>query len=49
MPLRQSVLAPKGQAQVKLPIALSDSKGAYTLTVREMATGITSEQAFTVK
>ena len=37
--LAQNVLASNGRAQAIIPFALSDAPGAYTLTVRDAATG----------
>jgi hypothetical protein len=47
--LTANILAPKGLAAVKLPLALSDPKGDYTLDVRDVATGTAARQKVAVK
>lgn len=48
-PLTRTLTAVKGQVAFKLPMAVSDPKGVYTLTVRDVPTGVGAEHTFTVK
>lgn len=48
-PVTQNVLAPDGQAVWKVPFAVSDAPGDYTLVVRDAATGITAQQKLAIK
>jgi hypothetical protein len=47
-PVQDNVLAPKGQAVWKVPFALSDPAGEYTLMARDAATGLQAEQKITI-
>jgi len=44
--LAQNMIARDGQAQVKIPFALNDPAGEYTVKVRDVATGVTGQAIF---
>ncbi len=48
-PVEQNILAPKGQAVWKVPFAVNDPAGQYTLQARDVATGVKAEQKITVQ
>jgi hypothetical protein len=48
-PLQENILAPKGQATWKVPFAVTDPPGEYTLQVRDVATGISAQHKLAVK
>lgn len=48
-PLTRTLMAPKGQAMLQIPFALSDPAGNYTLYARDIATGISARQTVSVK
>ena len=41
--LAQNLIAAKGQASADVPFALNDPKGIYTITVRDVASGVRAE------
>ena len=43
-----NALAEQGQCQVDVPIALNDPRGSWTVSVRDVATGITTQATFDV-
>ncbi len=46
--LTKTLVAPNGQTVWKIPIALSDPPGTYTLSAKDVATGISAERRVTV-
>jgi hypothetical protein len=48
-PLTRTLVAPKGRIAFQIPIAVSDPAGSYTLSARDIATGVSAEQNILVK
>ena len=48
-PLTRTLVAPKGQIAFQVPIAQSDPAGNYTLSARDVATGVSAEKKIAVK
>jgi len=48
-PLTANLVAPRGRAVWRVPLAASDPKGEYTLEARDVATGVQASQKLTVR
>jgi len=45
----RNILADGGRGEAELPIALNDPRGEWTVEVRDVATGMSGREAFTVR
>lgn len=48
-PLTRTLVAPKGQVVLQIPIAVSDPAGTYILYARDVATGVGAERKISIK
>jgi hypothetical protein len=47
-PLAQNVVAQNGRTRTRIPLALNDPPGNYTVKVRDVATGVTGQADFSL-